>query len=353
MPQASEMKANLHHLMAEDPCKCALLIKPADFTRGVCTEVCALLASTIKKCGPAILTEPAIPADVKLVEKLCQVIHDILAHKSMCQMEDADDLGANKDDEEQAELETALISSASDVVSALAIAFGASFAHLANTFIPAVAKYYKKKKSLPERSLAIGCLGEITLGMKGEITPYTETLLSLFVKSLQDEEGEVRSNAAFGIGLLCQNSNAEDILAPQYGHILQLLHGLFDGQPLRNITDNAMGAVARMLTRRPQAAPLAQVIPVLLAHAPCKKDFEENEPIFDFVVMMLHQSEPTMTANIPRVLEIITQVLLQPPEEQVSELTQKTLTELIRTLNATNPELNISNSPLAPLVAKP
>lgn len=51
--------------------------------------------------------------------------------------------------------------------------------------------------------MAIGCLGEVASGIKAGITPHTEVLLTLFLKALGDEEEEVRSNAAFGIGVLC------------------------------------------------------------------------------------------------------------------------------------------------------
>jgi importin-4 len=60
----------------------------------------------------------------------------------------------------------------------------------------------KKTKTGAERSMAIGCLGEVIGGIKGGVTPHTEQLLTLFLKAAADQEEEVRSNAAYALGVL-------------------------------------------------------------------------------------------------------------------------------------------------------
>jgi hypothetical protein len=128
--------------------------------------------------------------------------------KAYCQQELADDEGLLEEDE-QAEYDALLITGASDLVGALAAVLGASFVPYAQVFIPHIAKYYKKSKPSSERSMAMGCLGEIANGMSTGITDFTEQLFPLIVKGLSDEEDEVRSNAAFAIGALCQNTTID------------------------------------------------------------------------------------------------------------------------------------------------
>lgn len=48
-----------------------------------------------------------------------------------------------------------------------------------------------------------------------------------------------------------------------------------------NTTDNAAGAVARLIIARPEAVPLDQVLPVFLNSLPLKADYAENEPVFN------------------------------------------------------------------------
>lgn len=132
----------------------------------------------------------------------------IFEKKAYCQQELADDEGL-LDEDEQAEFDALLISAASDLVGALAVVLGPSFLPYAQVFIPYIAKYYKKAKPNSERSMAIGCLGEIANGMSSGITEFTEQLLTLFVKAVSDDDEEVRSNAAFAIGALCQNTTVD------------------------------------------------------------------------------------------------------------------------------------------------
>ena len=58
------------------------------------------------------------------------------------------------------------------------------------------------------------------------------------------------------------------------------MYPLFHDQTLPNTTDNAAGAVARMILAHPSAVPLDQVLPTFTTALPLKADFEENEPVF-------------------------------------------------------------------------
>ena len=65
----------------------------------------------------------------------------ILEQKAFCQ-QDPDQDENEEAPEDQAEFDTVLISSAGDLVAALAEAYGADFAQAFNTFLPLIAKYY-------------------------------------------------------------------------------------------------------------------------------------------------------------------------------------------------------------------
>ncbi|CAG8717211.1 14443_t:CDS:2, partial [Dentiscutata heterogama] len=142
------------------------------------------------------------------------------------------------------------------LVAAMALVLGYDFVPYFKEYIHHIAKYYKKTKPVSERSMAIGCLGETTIGLKDGVSEFTDQLLPLYLKALADEDEEVRSNAAFAVGLLCQHTRLD--ISSQYGDILSRLHPLFTGQSLLNVTDNACGAVCRMIMACPQAIPMDQ-----------------------------------------------------------------------------------------------
>ncbi|KAG0370011.1 hypothetical protein BGZ54_008094 [Gamsiella multidivaricata] len=166
----------------------------------VVVQICQEMVETVRLCGPGIVAEK--------IDAIAEHLNLIFEKKAYCQQELADDEGL-LDEDEQAEFDALLISAASDLVGALAAVLGSSFIPYAKVFIPHIAKYYKKSKPSTERSMSIGCLGEIANGMGNGITEFSEQLFPLFVKSLSDEEEEVRSNAAFAIGALCQNTTVD------------------------------------------------------------------------------------------------------------------------------------------------
>jgi hypothetical protein len=74
-------------------------------------------------------------------ERICAIAMQILEQKSFCQ-QDPDQDEADEAPEDQAEYDSVLISSAGDLVAALATAYGPEFSQAFNTFLPLVAKYY-------------------------------------------------------------------------------------------------------------------------------------------------------------------------------------------------------------------
>ena len=130
---------------------------------------------------------------------------------------------------------------------------------------------------MSDRSSAVGTLAEIISGMKEAITPSTEPLFNLFYQALQDPDAEVYSNAAFGVGLLVENS-AQD-LSPQYGLLLSALRPLFEvspNSPSSKFTarDNAAGAIGRIIVRNTAALPLDQILPIFIGALPLTNDLQ-------------------------------------------------------------------------------
>ncbi|CAG8495342.1 1499_t:CDS:10, partial [Scutellospora calospora] len=265
--------------------------------------------------------------------------------KAVCQQDNDDDEGF-LDEDDEAEYDALLINNTSDLVAAMALVLGYDFVPYFKEYINYIAKYYKKTKPISERSMAIGCLGETTIGLKDGISEFTEQLLPLYLKALADEDEEVRSNAAFAIGLLCQYTRLD--ISSRYGDILSALHPLFTGQSAMNVTDNACGAVCRMIMACPQAVPMDQVLEAVLRTLPLKHDFEENEPVFKCICTLFRANNSFVFNHVPELLNIFAKVI-SPPEEQLTDQTRQEIMEIIQALNQKFPEavLTCTNAFLA------
>ncbi|KAF8636402.1 hypothetical protein AX17_003584 [Amanita inopinata Kibby_2008] len=290
------------------------------------------LAETINKIGPAFIEGH--------VEHLCNMAVQVLSQKAPCQ-QDPDQDEAEEAPEDQAEYDSVLISSAGDLVAALANAMGADFSPAFNTFCPLITKYYKKHRSLSDRSAAIGALAEIIAGMKGAITPHTEFLLDLFFRALSDTEAEVLSNAAFAMGLLVEYSELD--LSPQYANILSALRPLFDVTseapgPRLNAKDNAAGAVSRLIFKNRNAIPFDQVMPVFIGALPLTNDFLENTAVFRALFHMFRTDTAPLRPYTDRILRIFLHVLDPSNAEQLTDSTREELINLIGALHGESPQ---------------
>jgi hypothetical protein len=292
----------------------------------------------------------------------------ILEQKAVCQ-QDPDQDETEEAPEETAEYDTMLVSSAADLVTALATSLGADFTPLFNTFRPLVSKYYvsifvpyirttfltfpqKKNRSVGDRSAAIGTLAEIITGMKNAITPSTEPLLELFYQALSDDEPEVQCNAAFASGLLVENSEMD--LSPQYRHLLAALRPLFEVAPdsasaKYKAHDNAAGAVARLIVRNASAVPFDQVLPVFIGSLPLRHDFLENGPVFKAIFHLFQVNAQALHPYVDQLLAVFAHVLDPSVANQIEEDVRGQLIQLIGALNREDPS-KVQASGLGPFV---
>jgi len=299
--------------------------------KSVVASLCIGLAETINKLGPAFVESN--------LEQICSIAVQVLSQKALCQ-QDPDQDENEEAPEDQAEYDSVLISSAGDLVSALANALGADFAQAFGTFFPLIAKYYGKNRSLSDRSSAIGCLAEIISGIKNAVTPHTQPLLELFYKALGDSEAEVQSNACFAAGLLVEHTEID--LTPQYLPLLAALRPLFDvpqdaPRSRLNAKDNATGAVARLIYRNYAAVPLDQVLPVFVAALPLKEDFLENRPVFRALFHLFRTAPQTLGAHLDALLPVFGHVLDPSGPDQLGDEARAELMQLIGYLNTQEP----------------
>ncbi|KAJ3276147.1 hypothetical protein HK104_003713 [Borealophlyctis nickersoniae] len=308
------------------------------------------LKDALQDMGPAIFPDdnPAGPGNFR---SIAEIIHQVLQQEHACQCDEVEDFEDDDESEgggsrfisprnphapppeanedEVAELDAMLIEAAVELVAAMAKALGPDFAPYFQQYYPLIAKYYKKNKSVSDRNMVVGAFSEIALALGSAVTPFTGDLIGLFVKALSDEEEEVKGNAAFAVGVLIQNSETD--LTSYYEQILVLLRPMIDTPTLLNTIDNGCGAIARMISRSPDAIPLDGVLPVLLQQLPLKKDYAENEPVYTCIFGLLNANNPYLVEHMPQLLNVFAQVLA-PPEEQLKPATREQMLKFLNML---------------------
>ena len=290
---------------------------------------CSELADTMNRCGPAVVDG--------YLDQVATSAIEILERKSLCQQDpDADD--SADVDADASEYESALISNAMDVFGAMANVLGGDFAQAFNTVLPLIGKYADPKRTTSERSAAVGSLGEIIVG----VSSFTAPLLNIISRSLADEEADVRSNAAFASGVLVEHSDAD--LSSQFPALLQALQPFFNAPehsapPVYHARDNAAGAIARMITKNPNALPLDQVVSVLVSVLPLRFDTLENKPIYGAIFALFRTHAQVVMPHVDQLLSAFNYVLLDASNaDDTTDETKAEMRALVEHLRSQVPD---------------
>ena len=260
----------------------------------------------------------------------------ILSRSHPCQKDEDDFDEPAPTEGETAEYDWLVIETAMEVIAALGTALGEQFGELWKIFETPVMKYCSSQEKY-ERVAAVGTMADAIESMGSACTPSTQKMMTLLLKRMRDEDPEVKSNAAFGMGLLCLNSNDEKQVLGNYNTVLGLLEPLLQAQHGSNdetqarLLDNAAGCVSRMIKKAPSHVPLQEVLPRLVDLLPLKEDFRENEPVFDMIVT-LYQSQNEVIQGLTSKLMPVFEKVMGPPEDQLTDETRSKLTQLVQYL---------------------
>nr|POF17847.1 putative importin subunit beta-4 [Quercus suber] len=313
--------------------KGSLALWEEEMDRATVTEVNRNMAATLKLCGPAILAPSSTSENSTPLQQTTALLMLILQKQHPCQKDDDDLDEADVADIENSEYDWLTIESALEIIAALAVVLGPQFAELWKIFEQPILKYASSQERF-ERSAAVGTIADCVEAMGDGCTPFTPKLMRLLLKRLTDEDPETKSNAAFGMGLLCANSSdAKEILGNYntiLGHLEPLLHSSnsSSGDSQARLLDNAAGCVSRMIKKSPDNVPLEQVLPRLVELLPLKEDFRENEPVFDMIVSLYQAQNGVIRSQTDSLMPVF-QKVLGPPDDQISDETRTKIQQLV------------------------
>ncbi|KXX82719.1 putative importin subunit beta-4 [Madurella mycetomatis] len=309
--------------------------------RSVVTEINRNVAATLKACGPAIL------AQEDMVKDVVTTLTTIITRSHPCQQ----DLGDEDDEQEvegSSEYDWLVIDTALDAIIGLAVALGPGFAELWKIFERPILKFAASESENIERSTGVGVIAECAANMESAVTPYTGKLLTLLLKRLSDTDPDTKSNAAYATGQLIYNSTDGNTYFPHYNTILQKLESMLQIQEAR-VKDNAAGCLSRMIIAHPDRVPIAEVLPAMVDLLPLKDDYEENSPVYECLLKLYEQSEPTIQQLTPKLIPVLESVL-SPPAEQLDDEAREIVRKIVYLLYNAKQDL-FSSHPNVPKMA--
>ena len=281
------------------------------------------LSEALVACGPFLISESG------QIEAIVKILINLITKKHPCQQEfgDVSDL----DEEENSEDEWLLIESALDVVCGLAASLGPQFAELWKIFEKIVLSH-ASATSAAERAATVGTLAEVIKGMKGAVTPWTDSFLKILLHRLSDESKGVKSNAAYAVGRLAESSEKEAEMKKALPAILSKLELLLQNDDV-HLLDNAAGCVARLLTRYPERMPISDILPALVNLLPLKEDYEENTPVWSAIVQLYKAGNTTVQQLTSQILPALEKTVGEP-EEQLKDETREEVGQLVKYLQS-------------------
>jgi hypothetical protein len=259
-------------------------------------KACEGIQSVIEQCGPQ--------AFVPVANDCLQKTHELLCKQAPCQR--ADDLyGELPDDDDDHD---AFMTSVCDLIGSFARVMGDHFTQYLPLFLPAICEYAKSSRPPSDRSMAVGCLGEIA--QEADVSAHWESIyFPAILAGLGDPVDDVKRNGAFCAGMCCERLG--EMVGDKYPQLLQAISPLFtidasSGESSAAAVDNAAAAVSRMIMACPNHVPMSQVFPVLLKALPLKSDMTENETIYNCLFGLQQMNQPDFVANKDEVRRVFT-----------------------------------------------
>ncbi|KAL7465987.1 hypothetical protein ACHAXS_006283 [Conticribra weissflogii] len=279
----------------------ALVTLMKDDDKTVVGKACEGIQSVIELCGPHALSPVA--------NDCLENTFNLLSKQAPCQLTEYDEEFGEEDDDDH----DSFMTSVCDLIGSFARVMGQHFVQYLDKFLPAICFYAKSSRPPSDRSMAIGCIGELAQELGEGIAPHWDSVFfPASIAGLGDSDYSVKRNAAFCIGVSCEG--LKERITSQYSVILTALSPLFSMDASQSDTtaaciDNAGAAVARMIMTSPANVPMAQVLPVLLRSLPLKNDMTENETVYNCLMGLLQMQQPDLLANKQELARVFTEAV--------------------------------------------
>ncbi|EGG24503.1 importin 4 [Cavenderia fasciculata] len=289
--------------------------------KSVVSKAFLAIADTVKEVGPAAIAPfmNDIGNHVMNVVKghaYCQTVN----RDAEVEDDDEEDQDEPTEDEDEEESDYNLLHYASECMIEIATASGHAFKTYFEHSLQHLLKLTNPKNHHSIVACVIGTLAEILRVIEVDCSPYFERLYTVCMKALKDESPQVRRVSCFMLGILIKCSVCAT--KEHYVSVLQAILPMLQSATVSNekeVVDNVMGCVARMIYAGSQNVPLVEVLPMFLAKLPIQKDLQEISSVFDAIFLLYSKHFDIVSPHTARIVSIFAHDLAQKLEDDVRE----------------------------------
>lgn len=290
-----------------------------DEDKTVVSRACSAYGVVAKLVGP--------PGIESTFPKAAAALEAVVKGRATCHKVEQEEF---EDEDVAEEREVAFIDNVADCLMDVASVYGPYWEPYFKKLLPSLMDYLERS---PDFTVVIvGLLAETSKALKQAVIPYLKQFLQIALKALGHDEDQIKRNAAYMCGALCQSAGAESV--QYYQEILRRLVPLFAStEPA--LSDNACGAAARMILNSPESVPLEHVLPLMYKALPIKVDFEESENVYNSIFFLFSTNHKVlgMDGVIPMTVNIFSQALANP---RLPASVQNTMVMLLKALAQKN-----------------
>lgn len=287
----------------------------------VIESVLERLRDFCEQFGPAVMAEQ--------LDKIVALLITFLDKQAFCQTkvlkdEDPDDLEDcdedNEDDEEEEgddgiDHDELIFGNVSDVIIALARAFGNEFANHFAQIATHLVVYTGDNHPKSDRNMALGCLAETFAAASAVIPTYFNDYLGLLQKNANTKDSKLNRNVSYSIGVLAEH--AQVLFQPHVESSLALLEQIHANSSEIEAQDNAVAASCRIVEFQLMPLPAEQrpaqypfLIDSLFQKIPFTGDDAENETVLKFAAKLYEQDQATCLKYMDRIALTCVKVLV-------------------------------------------
>lgn len=280
-----------------------------DTEKKVVSETVLTLVSIIERLGASLLD--IFNQDGSYLIQLTQKILIYLNEKSPCQM--VKNLQNNEEDDNEEEGEEGndsllLMKDLGKLIETLAkVLSNDEFINHFDQFHSKLLKFTKSSRSQADRDMIISCYATVFENIGSLSMKYADSILPVVKSALECRDGHVtRQNAAYCLGMLIETARVP--LVPRYLLFLQWLYPVCirkESEKGGADVDNALAAVARMIYIDHRDIPLSQVLPVMFAALPLRKDVGESIAVFKAFLLLVEKNDPTIIAMVKDLIPLL------------------------------------------------
>jgi hypothetical protein len=203
-----------------------------------------------------------------------------------------------------------LIDAVTDTIVVLARVGGDIMTAFLKEALQPMVRFLDPKRPSYDRSMGIGCFGEVLDEVPSCVAPYAAMLLPTVIQGLADPAISVRRNSAFALGALCLRLPQQSLNAQTLPQIVQALVPLlgqappqfsYDAEDWLACKDNACSVFAKILLVTMGSEPNPQLVEFLLAGLPLQRDQMEAKYVYPCIVQLFARHPRVMFGHLPKV----------------------------------------------------